>query len=168
MTAMRPDPMAGSDLGQLYRAYSKHLERIVRYGVRAPEPVIEDACQFAWLRLVHNQTRVRRETVLAWLVKTAVNEAFKLSARGGREGSFGGDLAFLMEPDPRPGPPELYEQRERLGRLVSLPPRQQRLLWLRGLGLSYHEIAKRDGCTPRTVERQLQRARADLRAAARE
>ena len=167
-TAPRSE-VVGSDLGQLFRRYSKHLERIVRYGVRAPEPVIEDACQFAWLRLVDNQAQVARENTLAWLVKTAVHEALKLTARHGRENSLDAELDWRGEfnaPGVRPGPADVCEQRERLGTLSSLPTRQQRLLWLRALGLSYNEIATRNGCTARTVERQLQRARAELREAA--
>ena len=35
-------------LVELYGQLSKRLERIVRRDVRAPDPVIEDACQFAW------------------------------------------------------------------------------------------------------------------------
>ncbi|MBV8956985.1 MAG: sigma-70 region 4 domain-containing protein, partial [Solirubrobacterales bacterium] len=36
---------------------------------------------------------------------------------------------------------------------------QQRILWLHALGLTYAEIADYEGCTLRTVERQLLRAR---------
>jgi DNA-directed RNA polymerase specialized sigma24 family protein len=57
------------------------------------------------------------------------------------------------------GPDERLEHRQRLGRLGALPVRQQRLLWLHGLGFSYREMAVREGCTARTVERQLLRAR---------
>ncbi len=156
------------DLDHLYRSLSASLERIVRRGVHAPEPVIEEACQFAWSRLVYHRHRVHRETVLGWLARTAVREAFKLMGQRGRELSL--DCAQgTLELQSRlaaPGPTELVEQRERLATLALLPPRQQRLLWLRGLGLSYDEIALRDGCTKRTVERQLNRARVALRASA--
>jgi RNA polymerase sigma factor (sigma-70 family) len=160
---------AEADLGELYRALSKHLERIVRFGVRAPDPVIEDACQFAWSRLLHHQPRVGSDKALAWLVKTAVREAFKVIGRDNREHSLDAELderGEIPAPDLRPGPADVYEQHERLSALSSLAPRQRRLLWLYGLGLRYEEIASRDGCTPRTVERQLKQARAALRAAA--
>jgi RNA polymerase sigma factor (sigma-70 family) len=159
-------PFVGTDVDELYRAFSKSLERIVRHGVQAPEPVIEDACQFAWARLIHHQARVRRETVLAWLVKTAVREALKLTGHGRREQSLDAELEERGEvpaPDLRPGPSELYDQRERLRTLATLSTRQQRILWLYGLGLNYDEIASRDGCSPRTIERQLKRARESLR-----
>jgi RNA polymerase sigma factor (sigma-70 family) len=154
------------EVAELYRALSKPLERVVRSDVHAPAFVIEDACQFAWARLVHHRGRVRRETAFSWLVKTALHEAFKLIRRADRELSLEAEIeAGHDTADDRPGPLDLYERRERLGTLGSLSARQQRLLWLYGLGLTYTEIATRDGCTPRTVERQLQRARATLRAA---
>jgi DNA-directed RNA polymerase specialized sigma24 family protein len=45
---------------------------------------------------------------------------------------------------------------------------KQRLLWLHALGLTYAEIALYAGCTPRTVERQLLRAKRAMRARAAE
>jgi RNA polymerase sigma factor (sigma-70 family) len=157
------------DLETLYAALAGRLERIVRLDVRAPDPVIEDACQFAWSRLAHHAGRVRSETALSWLAKTAVHEAFKLIRRDGRELS----LELAVEETPGvlfravvPGPDELLEQRERLDSLRTLPERQQRMLWMQGLGLSYDDIAATTGCTSRTVERQLLRAKRALREAA--
>lgn len=154
------------DMGELYRSLSGSLERIVRCDVHAPEPVIEEACQFAWSRLVYHQHRVRRETALGWLSRTAVREAIRLVGRCRRELSLDAQdgAAALQACVVAPGPAELIEQRERLATLTLLPVRQQRLLWLRGLGLSYDEIAVRDGCTKRTVERQLNLARIALRS----
>lgn len=163
---MTEGEVAASEIGELYRVLAKPLERIVRSGVHAPQPVIEDACQFAWTRLVVHRSRVGREGVLGWLAKTATREAFKLIGRHGRELSLdtevGAGVGGLF--DLRPGPGDICEQRERLSALGALSPRQQRLLWLYGFGLSYKEIATRDLCTPRAVERQLKRARASLRA----
>jgi RNA polymerase sigma factor (sigma-70 family) len=157
------------DVGDLYRSLSGPLQRIVRGGVRAPEAVIEEACQFAWTRLVCHQHRVHRDTALGWLARTASREAIRLVRRSSRELPF--DSAETTAAAPRvmvdPGPADLVERRARLATLGSLPLRQQRLLWLRGLGLSYDEIALRDGCTARTVERQLNRARSALRSRAR-
>jgi DNA-directed RNA polymerase specialized sigma24 family protein len=59
----------------------------------------------------------------------------------------------------------LAEQRERLSSISLLPERQQRMLWLQGIGLSYADIAITTGCTTRTVERQLLRARRAIRQA---
>src|SRR5690348_14955444 len=73
------------DVGELYGLLARRLEQIVRLDVRAPDVVIEDACQFAWSRLLHHHDRVHRETVMSWLVRTAVHEALKLLRRGRRE-----------------------------------------------------------------------------------
>jgi RNA polymerase sigma factor (sigma-70 family) len=103
--------------------------------------------------------------VLAWLAKVAVHEAYKLIRRGERTLSLdaidGHTIASCA-----PGPDELAEQHERLAVIEQLPPRQQQLVWLKGLGLSYAEMAHQARCTPRTVERQLLRARTTMRAAA--
>jgi RNA polymerase sigma factor (sigma-70 family) len=142
------------------------LEHIVRLDVGAPDAVIEDACQFAWSRLVHHCARVRREAALSWLAKTAVHEAFKLIRRDGRELSLDSALEALGDaalPAAAPAPDQLLEQMEQLHSIGILPVRQQRLLWLQGLGLSYAEIARHEGCTLRTVERQLLRAKHAMR-----
>jgi RNA polymerase sigma factor (sigma-70 family) len=157
------------EVGELYGALSRRLERIVRLDVSAPEPVIEDACQFAWSRLVHHSGRVRRDSALTWLARTAVHEAFKLIRRDGRDLSLDEAADATGEwpvVSTAPGPDELLEQRQRLEQIATLPERQQRLLWLHGVGLSYAEIAASTGCTARTVERQLKRARRTMRGAA--
>lgn len=165
--AGRPVCDAG-DVGELYSRLSARLEQIVRGDVRAPDPLIEDACQFAWSRLVFHSHRVRRDTALPWLVKTAVHEAFKLIRRAGRDLSLDAVLEQAGEAVPctRTTPlDERYEQRERLDGIRDLPERQQRLLWLHALGLSYGEIAAHEGYSLRTVERQLLRARDNIRRA---
>ncbi|MGI8902863.1 MAG: RNA polymerase sigma factor [Solirubrobacteraceae bacterium] len=154
------------DLDELYRALSRRLEQIVRFDVRAPEPVIEDACQFAWSRLVSNSDRVSADSALSWLARTAVHEAFKLIRRDDRELSLEATIEHRGESVLSawsPSPDEALERRQRLGCIRALPERQQRLLWLHGLGLSYVEMAQYTGCTTRTVERQLLRAKHALR-----
>ena len=92
------DHRAGvGDVGELYGLLAGRLEQIVRLDVRAPEVVIEDACQFAWSRLLHHRDRVHRETVLSWLARTAVHEAFKLSRRDRREASLDDTPAAGLE-----------------------------------------------------------------------
>lgn len=155
-------------MGELYAAHAGRLEQIVRLDVRAPDPVIEDACQFAWSRLVHHRGRVRRETAFPWLVKTAIHEALKLIRRERRELSLDATLEGADEPALAGGSSaldELVQRRARLASIRSLPERQQRLLWLHGLGLSYAEIARHTGASTRTVERQLLRAKHTLRQA---
>lgn len=154
------------DLAQLYGELSKRLERIIRRDVRAPDPVIEDACQYAWVALVRHRDRVRRATTLPWLIKTAQHEAFKLVRRDGRDHSLEATVEQAGDGTLRltsPGPEELVLAHERLGQLERLPVRQQRLMWLQGLGLSYAEMAKHTGDTTRTVERQVLRAKQAVR-----
>ena len=148
------------DVADLYVSLAPALVRIVRAGVYAPEDVIEDACQFAWGRLVCHRHRVRRDTTLQWLSKTAVREALRIGRVTARE---------LPLEDVERGsqePCDLIEARDRLACVASLPVRQQRVIWMHAAGLSYAEIAAREGCTRRTVERQLLRARHRVRAAA--
>jgi RNA polymerase sigma factor (sigma-70 family) len=161
-------PQPAGDVAELYRTLSGRLEQIVRTDVRAPDAVIEDACQFAWSRFVQHSERVRREAALSWLVKTAVHEAFKLLRRADRCQPL--DLAAEQTGDSglaagAPAPEQLLAARERLASIRALPERQQRLLWLHALGLSYAEMARYTGCTSRTVERQLLRAKHRLREA---
>jgi RNA polymerase sigma factor (sigma-70 family) len=152
------------DVGELYRRLAGRLEQIVRLDVRAPDVVIEDACQFAWSRLLHHRDRVHRETALTWLSRTAVHEAFKLLRRDRRELSLEDAVEQSNAPALRGDvtPVELSERRERLSELARLPERQQRVLWLHAFGLSYSEIAEHERCTVRTVDRQLLRARKGL------
>jgi RNA polymerase sigma factor (sigma-70 family) len=155
----------------LYRTSSTRLERIVRLDVRAPDAVIEDACQFAWSRLLCHRDRVRAEAALAWLDKTAVHEAFKLLRRDCRELSLEETLACWGESAVSaraPAPDELLEQRELLAQICDLPERQQRVLWLHAAGHSYAEVAAHEGYTMRTVERQLLRAKRRMRGLAAE
>jgi RNA polymerase sigma factor (sigma-70 family) len=173
MTPIAPQADGGTgaarEVGALYVALAPRLEQIVRLDVRACDAVIEDACQVAWCRLLGHTHRVDRETVLAWLARTAVHEAFKLARRDRRELSLDAAIEESVAAGPagmvaqRASPQELLERREQLEELRGLPERQQRVVWLHALGLSYVEAAAHEGCTRRTVERQLLRARAALR-----
>ena len=156
------------DIAVLYTALAPNLERIVRLDVQASDQVIEDACQFAWAGLVAHADRLRGNGTLSWLAKTAIREAFKLSRRDRRELSL--DHALETDGDalgpPGPAPDELIQAREQLASISLLPERQQRLLWLQGLGLSYREMAVHAHCSERTIERQLLRAKRGLRGMA--
>jgi RNA polymerase sigma factor (sigma-70 family) len=160
--------VGAGDVGELYGLLARRLERIVRLDVHAPDVVIEDACQFAWIRLLHHRDHVHRETVMSWLIRTAVHEALKVLRRDRRELSLDaeGEDAILGSGAPRGADAslsELVERRERLAELGRLPERQQRAVWLHAAGLNYGEIARYEGCTIRTVERQLLRARHAIR-----
>ncbi len=156
------------DLDQAYRLLARRLERIVRFNVQGSDAMIEEACQFAWGRLLDHRGHVRAQSALPWLVKTAVREALRLQRRERRQLSLDAAIEHTSESPLGldSGPEAVVERRERLSALAMLPERQQRLLWLQALGLSYVEIGRQTGDTPRTVERQLLRARRKLRATA--
>jgi RNA polymerase sigma factor (sigma-70 family) len=149
----------GRDVAALYGALGERLEQIVRADVRAPDVVVEDACQFAWSQLLRHRERVSADGVLSWLAKTAVHEALKLIRRQQR------DLPLDELLEPAQERTQATEIIDLLDALASLPLRQQRLLWLHALGLTYVEMAGHEGCTRRTVERQLLRAKHTVRAA---
>ncbi|MGI8712041.1 MAG: RNA polymerase sigma factor [Solirubrobacteraceae bacterium] len=149
------------EVAELYAQQAVRVRRLVRGAVRAPEPVIEDACQFAWSRLIHHRASVQRGAAPSWLVRTAIREVFKLLRRGRREMSLD-----VLDGESGDGPvnatpvlEELVEQRARLESIRALPERQQRLVWLQGIGLTYTEMAGHTGDSRRTVERQLLRAK---------
>lgn len=154
--------VTGREIERLYREHSRRLRRIVGVDVRASDATVEDACQVAWGRLLAHGHRVGAERALPWLVTTAVREAVKLTRVTEREPSLeealdrSGDAAVPGHTDEAADRLEFWA---RLAELEELPRRQRRLLWLQGLGLTYGEMADHEGCTPRTVERQLLRAK---------
>lgn len=152
----------------LYARVARRLERAVGRSVGAPQPLIEDACQTAWSRLLVRECPMPEAAAFAWLLTTAVREAIKLSQRQARFRSLEERLEAgeSGEWDAEPGVDQVVERRERLASISRLPVGQQRALWLLGLGLSYGEIAGREGCSERSVERRLYRGRQRLRAAA--
>jgi RNA polymerase sigma factor (sigma-70 family) len=156
-----------TDVAELYARNASLVRCQLCSEVTAPEAVIDDACQFAWIRLLHHRHRVAGDRVVSWLITTARREVFKLVRRDGHDLS----LEQLMEEtgDLRinrtaPEPEEAVGARLRLELLHELQERQERLMWLRGLGFSYPEMAAETATTVRTVERQLLKARRTVRA----
>ena len=174
---MQAADVAALDVAAAYRSLAGRLEQIVRFDVRASDAVIEDACQFAWSRLVMHAGRVRPESTLSWLTRTAIHEAVKLVRRADRElsleaegyaGALSGDGSWSAMGEQGSNPHQRAEQLERLALIRRLPLRQQRMVWLHAVGLSYDEISGEVGCSRRTVERQLLRAKRAVRKAAAE
>ena len=162
-------PYQRVDVEVLYPALARQLELAVARRVSAPMAVIEDACQIAWSRLLGKRRLVARQTAAAWLITTAVNETLRALDRQQRHLSLDcpHERAEVIQlPCRTPGPEQVSELRAHLAEIRELPVRQQRIVWLYGLGYRYDEIAGQTGDTPRTVERQLLRAKRRLRAAA--
>jgi RNA polymerase sigma factor (sigma-70 family) len=155
------------EVAELYARNASLVRGQVCSEVTACDAVIDDACQFAWIRLLHHRHRVGRDRAVSWLITTALHEVFKLVRRDGHDLSLEqlveetGDLRIHRS---APAPEEAVGARLRLELLQELPERQERLVWLRGLGFSYPEMATETGATVRTVERQLIKARRNLRA----
>lgn len=151
------------EVAELYAVHAVRVRRLVHLRLTAPETVVEDACQVAWMRLVRDRARARRRSAARWLVQVAVHEALKLMGTGER------DLPLEQVNTAPLGAPDLLEElaehRVRLDALERLPERQRRLVWLQGLGFSYAEMAGATGDSRRTVERQLARARERLAGA---
>ncbi len=160
------EPVADiAEIAELYRHHAVRVRRLVRLDVAGCDAVVEDACQIAWMRLVHHRARVRRAGAVRWVVQVARREAWRQLARGARERP----LEELEQRDAdRPESPDLVEdlvtRRVQVEAIRGLPERQREAVWLHGLGFSYAEIAGTTGDSRRTVERQLARARRSLDA----
>jgi RNA polymerase sigma factor (sigma-70 family) len=161
-----PGAGAAVEVEALYRAFAERLQRSIRRRVDAPEAVIEDACQTAWVRLILHARDVNPDSAQGWLTVTALRAALELTRRERREASLDERLEQGETAEPvhnHPGPEELCQTRARLGALARLPRRQARMLWLQAAGLSYREIAHAEPReSERTVERQLYHARRQL------
>jgi RNA polymerase sigma factor (sigma-70 family) len=162
-------PRAPDAFAELYAGRAAELRQIVRRSIRAPDAVIDDACQVAWARLLRRWGSVRREAAFPWLVRTASRAALRSVQRSARELSLDQLCDAGREPTPTAllpsTPAEIAELRTRLDEIRALPERQQLFVWLQGLGLTYDEMADYTQATTRTVERQLMRAKRALRAA---
>jgi RNA polymerase sigma factor (sigma-70 family) len=162
------------EIAELYEAHAVRVRRLVHLDVQAPDHVVEEACQIAWMRLVGHRARVRRDSAVRWLVRVARHEAWRQIARLSRDLSLEqlcpdaaeGVDAYQDAFDGQPATPDLLGDlvvnRARLDAIGDLPDRQRRLVWLQGLGFSYAEMAGATGDSRRTIERQLLRAKRSL------
>jgi RNA polymerase sigma factor (sigma-70 family) len=154
------------ELETIYPQLAPQLERIVVRNLGLPTAVLEEACQVAWGELALRRSAVAQGHELPWLATTAMRAALRLLRAGRRELSL--DDAerreHLVEIGAvTPGPESTVEARARLAAVEQLPVRQRRMVLMQGFGYGYAEIAERTGSSRRTVERQLLRARQQLR-----
>ena len=156
--------LARREISRLYPEVAPQLRRVLGSHLRAPDWVLEDACQIAWEALLMRRDSVDRSRLLSWLATTARREALALMRRPAtdlavEEGALDGMAAHRGDPQ------ETAEFWERLGGIRRLPRRQQRIVWMHGMGFAYEEIAAATGESMRAVERQLSGARRRLHAA---
>lgn len=154
------------ELEAIYPRLAPQLEKIVVSNLGLSDTVLEEACQVAWGQLALRRSEVAAGHELGWLATTAIRAALRLTRTGRGEVSLDDEdqherLAKLGAV--APGPESAIEVRARLAAVLQLPVRQRRMLLMRGFGYCYSEIADRTGDSRRTVERQLHRARQNLR-----
>ncbi len=170
--APRPDQRAR--VADLYPRLAAQLRRIVATNLRAPDWLYEEACQTAWEALLRHSDQVRQGSELSWLSTPATRSALRALRRErayarvdfGIDHIGAGGQTKLAAATPRPAPDQACELRERIASVSRLPDRAQRILLLHGFGYDYAEIAQATGCSPRTVTRQITRARRRLSIAA--
>ena len=154
------------DEAELYARYASSLVRIVARQVRTSSANVEDACSHAWLQMLRYQPA--RETLLSWLVRTGTREAVRLDRAARRcEELFDGQAeSDCLNSGCRPVDMrlDLLAARDAIVD-AGLRPREVELLSAQLAGYSYIEISAAKAITPRTVERQLLRAKCKLRAA---
>lgn len=155
------------ELDDVYPRLAPRLHRIVARNITAPAALREEACQFAWSRWLDFCDDVDPASTLGWLATTAIREALRLLRAQSREVSLDDlgsrERVFALR-EPSANPEQIVTFREQLAEIHQLPVRQQRMVWLHGIGFDYEEIAAQTGDSRRTVERQLLRARRHLRA----
>ena len=139
-------PPARGDEAVLFHQHHRDLHRAIARRVNGSTQLVEDACQFAWMRLIDSQPD--RDKVFGWLYVVALHEAYRLSGVERRDAhldclpSRDGDWTTLMT-DPRTIDLVL-EAREALRAVAALPERQRNDFARHVGGHSYREIAGRD------------------------
>jgi RNA polymerase sigma factor (sigma-70 family) len=161
-------------VGAFFAAHAMRLQGSVRAAARAPEPIIEDACQTAWAILLRRPDITLDDRGLLWLATVAIREAWRHASTaretpaGGFQGAIPGDgeLAEPAHPDDRSAEQRALmriEHDERVQALATLRPREREALYLHGLGYSYQEIAKLTQSSYTAVNRRITEGRAALR-----
>lgn len=69
-------PPARGDEAELHSQLRRDLERVLARHVTASRDLIEDACQFAWLKLLDSHPE--RSSLFGWLYVVALHEAYRL------------------------------------------------------------------------------------------
>ena len=133
----------------------------------------EDLVQDAFVRLQVYSDAHEVETPEAFLVRTAVNLSVDQNRRSRRAPFDPKALDLELAVDSSPRPDEVLSAQERLGRarqgLMQLSPRTRRILLGQRLdGLSYAELARREGISVSAVEKQIAKAAAFMMAWMRE
>jgi DNA-directed RNA polymerase specialized sigma24 family protein len=160
------------DEAELFHRHHQRLLGSVSRAVCAPDAVVEDACAFAWQRLIETQPQ-RSERIFGWLRKVAIHEAWRLARNERREapprqpGQSGdqdgaGDVWESLIPS-RWCLEQRLEALAALRLLASLPEKQRDYLSLLIAGFSYAEIQELRFASLTNVNKHLVKARARIR-----
>lgn len=161
MTGGPPRPQQG-DEHDLFVRYADRLRKYVSRVVRTTPEIVDDACAFAWMKLVTNQPQ--RETVFPWLCAVARHKALDLHDMTRR--MVGVDPTLLAETyaagqDRVETKQSMLELEERLS---GLNERQRTMVFLHAAGWRYEEIAEEYGVSRSRVNAVLADAREKFRA----
>jgi DNA-directed RNA polymerase specialized sigma24 family protein len=152
----------------MYAADNGELHRLVERRGSPEQATVEDACAFAWTRLLTAEQvdlRPPRCHALAWLTTVAVHEAWRLNAIGRRAGAFDPDMvdAISIGRERAVSIHDVAAQHLRLDLVAQIPERPRRFLLRLALGYSYDEISLAEGVSHTTTNRQIARAKRILR-----
>lgn len=160
---------------ELQRLYSRRLYRIILSIIKKPEDA-QDALQDTFLRSYSSLAKFEgRSNIYSWLTRIAINSALAiLRKRRARpevlfdpNGEPGDGNPHVEVEDPAPNPEQIYEQRQRLGRLSravqSLEPPLRIAVQIRMTEeYSLKQIGRQLDITEAAVKARLYRARKRL------
>jgi RNA polymerase sigma factor (sigma-70 family) len=170
-SSVRADQVAA-----FYESHAERLRHIVGAKARAPEHVLEDAAQTAWVALVRREDISLDDHGMSWLSKVAIHEGWRLASTA-RELPISGvenlneklhdadvpELVDALTPGTDEQAIARAEDANRLVYLRRLKPREREALTLKALGYSYNEIADLTNASHTAVNRRLAEGRARLR-----
>ena len=158
------------EIAAIYAAHDQQLRRLVARHANANDATIDDACSYAWMKLVtseHVSLGPPRCSALAWLTTTAIHRAWKLTKHDARTHPVAGldELGQLAAAHGHTAPSaeHVAAQHLRLDLVAQIPERPRRFLLRLAVGYSYTEIAAAEGVSARTTDRQIARAKRILR-----
>jgi RNA polymerase sigma factor (sigma-70 family) len=150
---------------ELFERYHHVLRRRVRAVVDTSEANVEDACMYAWTKVLGRELD-DIDVAHSWLTTVAIREAVKLERRSRRTDPLTvgehGDVIEIADPRDELRLSRLLADAGEVITAAGLSSRQTQILGLQVLGLTYAEIAAEAGDSQRTIERQIMRARHKL------
>lgn len=149
----------------LRKILAKAKRVVVRKGI-SPQDA-EDLVQSAYMRVHAYEQREVVRSQEALLITAAVRLAYDERRRQDRAAMFEKADELPSVADDAPLPDEILRAQQRIARLKEgldrLPERTRRILLSRRLdGLTYKQIAQREGATEAAIEKQVARATLEL------